>query len=70
MSFQNSKGLSAAIMQWQKGFRRSLLTASATMMMALVVSQTGRPRAGTVLGVIDKEHIADTVASSVRIYPR
>jgi CIC family chloride channel protein len=39
-------------------------------LMALVVAQTGRPRAGTVLGVIDKEHIADTVASSVQIYPR
>ncbi len=38
--------------------------------MGIVVRGRGRPRADTVLGVIDKEHIADAVASSVRIYPR
>ena len=38
--------------------------------MGIVVAGKGRPRADTVLGVITKEHIADAVASSVRIYPR
>jgi CIC family chloride channel protein len=38
--------------------------------MAVVVAQHGRPRADTVVGVITKEHIADAVAHSVRIYPR
>ena len=37
--------------------------------MAVVVRQKGRPRPETVLGVITKEHIADAVASNVRIYP-
>ncbi len=38
-------------------------------MMALVVRGQGIPRSKDVLGVISKEHVADTVASSVRIYP-
>jgi CIC family chloride channel protein len=38
--------------------------------MAVVVTNTGRPRPDTVLGVITREHIADTVTSSVRLYPR
>ena len=38
--------------------------------MGIVVEGTGRPRANKVVGVITKEHIADEVASSVRIYPR
>jgi CIC family chloride channel protein len=37
---------------------------------ALVVAATGRPHAGTVLGVITKEQVADAVANSIRIYPR
>ncbi len=38
--------------------------------MAVVVTGTGRPRAEHIVGVITKEHVADTVAASVRIYPR
>jgi chloride channel protein, CIC family len=38
--------------------------------MGVVVSETGRPRADRVVGVITKEHVADEVARSVRIYPR
>ena len=38
--------------------------------MAVVVAGTGRPRADKVVGVITKEHIADEVARSVRMYPR
>ena len=38
--------------------------------MGIVVEGSGRPRADNVVGVITKEHIADEVASSVRIYPR
>ena len=38
--------------------------------MGVVVDGPGRPRADKVIGVITKEHIADEVASSVRIYPR
>ena len=38
--------------------------------MAVVVQRSGRPRADNMLGVITKEHIADAVAQSVRIYPR
>lgn len=38
--------------------------------MGIVADGPGRPRAGNVVGVITKEHIADEVASSVRIYPR
>ncbi len=36
--------------------------------MGVVVSGPGRPRADKVVGVITKEHIADEVASSVRMY--
>jgi CIC family chloride channel protein len=38
--------------------------------MGVVVDGPGRPRADKVVGVITKEHIADEVASSVRMYPR
>jgi CIC family chloride channel protein len=38
--------------------------------MAVVVQGTGRPRANKVVGVITKEHIADEVARSVRMYSR
>jgi CIC family chloride channel protein len=38
--------------------------------MAVVVSGAGVPRGEDVLGVITKEHVADSVASSVEIYPR
>jgi CIC family chloride channel protein len=37
--------------------------------MAVVVSGRGVPRPETVRGVITKEHVADSVASSVKIYP-
>lgn len=38
--------------------------------MAVVVSGRGVPRGQDVLGVITKEHVADSVAASVKIYPR
>jgi CIC family chloride channel protein len=38
--------------------------------MALVVAARGVPRGDDVVGVITKEHVADSVASSVKIYPR
>jgi CIC family chloride channel protein len=38
--------------------------------MGVVVEGQGRPRANNVVGVITKEHIADEVVDSVRIYPR
>jgi CIC family chloride channel protein len=38
--------------------------------MGVVVEGSGRPRADKVVGVITKEHIAEEVVSSVRIYPR
>jgi CIC family chloride channel protein len=38
--------------------------------MAVIVAQHGPPRARAVVGVISKEHIADTVARSLSIYPR
>ncbi len=39
--------------------------------MAVVVRRRGRvPRAADVVGVITKEHVADSVASSLKIYPR
>jgi CIC family chloride channel protein len=38
--------------------------------MGIVVAGAGRPRADKVIGVITKEHIADEVARSVRMYPR
>jgi len=37
--------------------------------MALVVRSRGVPRAGDVAGVITKEHVADSVASSIQVYP-
>ncbi len=38
--------------------------------MALVIPRNGSPEAGQVLGVITKEQIADSVASSIGLYPR
>jgi CIC family chloride channel protein len=38
--------------------------------MALVVKGTGVPHEEDVVGVITKEHVADSVAQSVQIYPR
>jgi chloride channel protein, CIC family len=37
--------------------------------MALVVRTRGVPWPRDVLGVITKEHVADSVASSIRVYP-
>jgi CIC family chloride channel protein len=37
--------------------------------MAVVVAKSGIPRVGDVRGVISKEHVADSVADSVQIYP-
>jgi CIC family chloride channel protein len=37
--------------------------------MALVVAGRGVPRPENVVGVITKEHVADSVASSVKVYP-
>ena len=37
--------------------------------MALIVLGHGRPRAADVVGVITKEHVADSVAASVAVYP-
>jgi CIC family chloride channel protein len=37
--------------------------------MVLVVRKDGVPRPGSVVGVITKEHVADSVANSVKIYP-
>jgi CIC family chloride channel protein len=37
--------------------------------MALVLRGRGVPRADRIAGVISKEHVADSVASSVKIYP-
>jgi chloride channel protein, CIC family len=37
--------------------------------MALVVRGNGIPRPENVVGVITKEHVADSVASSVKVYP-
>jgi len=37
--------------------------------MALVLRGRGVPRPGNVAGVITKEHVADSVASSVKVYP-
>jgi CIC family chloride channel protein len=37
--------------------------------MALVTRGRGVPRAADVLGVITKEHVADSVASSIEVYP-
>jgi CIC family chloride channel protein len=38
--------------------------------MAVVVRGQGMSSAEDVLGVITKEHVADSVASSLKIYPR
>ena len=38
--------------------------------MAVVVKGRGVPRPDTVIGVITKEHVADFVALSIRLYPR
>ena len=38
-------------------------------MMAIVVNRRGVPRWRDVVGVITKEHVADLVASSVKVYP-
>jgi CIC family chloride channel protein len=38
--------------------------------MAIVVKGHGVPRGDDVVGVITKEHVADSVAASVKIYPR
>ena len=37
--------------------------------MAVVVRGRGVPRPGDIVGVITKEHVADSVASSVKVYP-
>ncbi len=37
--------------------------------MALVVRGRGIPRPGDILGVITKEHVADSVADSIEVYP-
>jgi CIC family chloride channel protein len=42
---------------WQRG-----------AMMVVVVGGNGEPKAGDVLGVITKEHVADSVALSVLPY--
>jgi CIC family chloride channel protein len=38
--------------------------------MAVVVRGRGSPRGDDVSGIITKEHVADSVASSLKIYPR
>ena len=38
--------------------------------MAIVVKGRGVPRGDDVVGIISKEHVADSVAASVQIYPR
>jgi CIC family chloride channel protein len=38
--------------------------------MAVVVKDRGVPRPDTVIGIISKEHVADSVALSVRFYPQ
>jgi CIC family chloride channel protein len=38
-------------------------------LMAVVVRGRGVPRPGDVAGVITKEHVADSVASSIKVYP-
>jgi CIC family chloride channel protein len=38
--------------------------------MGVVFDGAVRPRRDNVVGVVTKEHIADEVASSVRMYPR
>jgi CIC family chloride channel protein len=36
--------------------------------MAIVASSTGVPRAADIIGVISKEHVADSVADSIKVY--
>lgn len=36
---------------------------------ALVIAQAGAPEPAKILGVITKEHIADSVASGIALYP-
>jgi CIC family chloride channel protein len=36
--------------------------------MAIVTKAPGRPRAADVVGIISKEHIADSVADSIKPY--
>jgi CIC family chloride channel protein len=36
--------------------------------MAVVLKADGQPRPDSVLGIITKEHVADSVASSVKVY--
>lgn len=38
--------------------------------MALVIPTAGRLEAGRILGVITKEHIAESVARGIELYPR
>ena len=38
-------------------------------LMAVVVRGRGVPRPGDVVGMITKEHVADSVASSIKVYP-
>lgn len=38
--------------------------------MAVVIRGRGVPRASDVVGLISKEHVADSVAASISIYPR
>ena len=38
--------------------------------MAVVVSGHGVPRASDVVGVITREHVANSVADGLKIYPR
>ena len=37
--------------------------------MALVARGNGVPRAADIVGVVTKEHVADSVASNVKVYP-
>ena len=39
-------------------------------MAVVVAKERGTPRAGDVLGVITKDHVANSVAASIQIYPR
>jgi CIC family chloride channel protein len=39
-------------------------------LMAVIVEGNRRPRRDNIVGVITKEHVADEMASSVRMYPR
>jgi CIC family chloride channel protein len=39
-------------------------------LMAVVLHNNGAPRASDVAGIITKEHVADSVADSIKAYPR